>query len=487
MAESASLEEQLYYGSVEVRFESVPGKFFDISTKTMIEIKNNVSEKIARSRSEPLKISTEEHSLVMPVIPAIDIVVQDIENENPTKIPTLLQLPLLKSETGSIIGYQSGRRSALIKVNNEWYRLKGCGDLYEGFPLKSVEGFPGSLQIRGCCFEYLSIRELFYSHVINESLTGTKVSVCNSPKGWWEYELKESSYPDVKRTCLVTKTLGNRRLGDNLITGIERLLPYIVDLDTAALLGRFPADRFDSDKVLPSNLTGVFETFMVTLTGDFGCEQNLMDFELNEKAPLDYKEVDEKWRPIWNQSCETLKNIKDLKTQYKTSSILFYLFWRIGRECSSILKAMHSCPDPISWGTYTDKLGSHCNAHINNLVILTKNSNQEGFLLSPLDYDMAFRHSSYIESQEKWTDTLELEKNALKMVLAGDPSLNTGVTATSQLSLEFEQLKWALRDTLVVSYNLASEKDLHPVIPELEDVVYAFINLALIVTEAEVA
>jgi hypothetical protein len=38
-----------------------------------------------------------------------------------------------------------------------------------------------------------------------------------------------------------------------------------------------------------------------------------------------------------------------------------------------------------------------------------------------------------------------LEKTALKMVLAGDPSLNDGIKAFAELSLEFEQLKWALR------------------------------------------
>ena len=38
--------------------------------------------------------------------------------------------------------------------------------------------------------------------------------------------------------------------------------------------------------------------------------------------------------------CETLKNIKELKNQHNIPSILFYLFWRIGRECSSILKGI---------------------------------------------------------------------------------------------------------------------------------------------------
>jgi hypothetical protein len=45
------------------------------------------------------------------------------------------------------------------------------------------------------------------------------------------------------------------------------------------------------------------------------------------------------------------------------------------------------------------------------------------------------------------------------------------------------------RDTMVLGYNSAfsSEQDPHPRIPELDDLVYAYINLALIVTDNEVA
>lgn len=64
-------------------------------------------------------------------------------------LPALLSEPLLKSSNGQIVGYQSGVRSALIKVGSNWYRLKGCGNNYDGFPLKEVEGQKDALQIRG--------------------------------------------------------------------------------------------------------------------------------------------------------------------------------------------------------------------------------------------------------------------------------------------------------------------------------------------------
>lgn len=73
MSELASLEEQLFYGSVEVRFDSVPGKYCDISHKSLEEIRNDETEKTAKSRSEPLRIISEQNSLIIPVIPAVDI------------------------------------------------------------------------------------------------------------------------------------------------------------------------------------------------------------------------------------------------------------------------------------------------------------------------------------------------------------------------------------------------------------------------------
>lgn len=60
---------------------------------------------------------------------------------------------------------------------------------------------------------------------------------------------------------MIAKTLGNRRLGmkidlsvvsqlqgDNLITGLERLLPYIVELDNKSLATGFPVERFDESR-----------------------------------------------------------------------------------------------------------------------------------------------------------------------------------------------------------------------------------------------
>lgn len=47
---------------------------------------------------------------------------------------------------------------------------------------------------------------------------------------------------------MLSETLGNKRLGDNVITGLERLLPYLVNVDAEALLNTFPESRRDFDR-----------------------------------------------------------------------------------------------------------------------------------------------------------------------------------------------------------------------------------------------
>ena len=43
------------------------------------------------------------------------------------------------------------------------------------------------------------------------------------------------------------------------------------------------------------------------------------------------------------------------------------MYQRFGFECGSILGLMRH--HRISWGTYTDALSTHCDAHPNNMVI----------------------------------------------------------------------------------------------------------------------
>jgi hypothetical protein len=106
-------------------------------------------------------------------------------------LPTLLQNPLLKSENGDIHGIQSGSRSALLKVDGKWYRAKGCGDLYGGFPLAPVDGHPELENIRGCTFEHTSARELKMSAVIQAALEPYGIPTCNKSVGLFFFYLPQ--------------------------------------------------------------------------------------------------------------------------------------------------------------------------------------------------------------------------------------------------------------------------------------------------------
>ena len=78
-------------------------------------------------------------------------------------IPTGLLLPLLKHSSNStpLQGYHSGRRSALVYMDESWFRLKGCGDHVDGITTRDVEDGSGRFsEIRGVQFENTTAREI---------------------------------------------------------------------------------------------------------------------------------------------------------------------------------------------------------------------------------------------------------------------------------------------------------------------------------------
>jgi hypothetical protein len=76
MEPEVSLEEQLYFGSIEVRFEPVAGKLHN--NISFEEIRTPDIEEIAKSRSTPLKSIDEEKTLISPAIPALDLTLNGI-------------------------------------------------------------------------------------------------------------------------------------------------------------------------------------------------------------------------------------------------------------------------------------------------------------------------------------------------------------------------------------------------------------------------
>ena len=94
---------------------------------------------------------------------------------------------------------------------------------------------------------------------------------------------------------------------------------------------------------------------------------------------------------------EILPNLSEMEN----FSLLKMLYYRIGVEAGLILKKFHKAE--FSWGTYSDSLAYHCNAHTNNFLILASTSQHEISLdpvvwtnmtfpriLGVCDFDMAF-------------------------------------------------------------------------------------------------
>jgi hypothetical protein len=51
-----------------------------------------------------------------------------------------------------------------------WYRLKGCGNLDQGFPLGEVQFPQGATEIRGAHYMYTLATEFYYTTLVNNIL-----------------------------------------------------------------------------------------------------------------------------------------------------------------------------------------------------------------------------------------------------------------------------------------------------------------------------
>lgn len=473
--------DELFFGSVQTKYSNVPGNTY-IFTPDTFTLSNDHKQSSHRRLQGSSYLGDEYANLILPSIPAPDLIVNQ-KKEGSHDLPKVLQKPILKDANGKIVGIQSGVRSGLVCLEGKWYRLKGCGNHYDGFPLRCVSKKDNTWEIRGCTFEHTCHRELYYFHWINSILEKNKLPVSNIPVGWMEYDLKDVKYPKVKRCCAVYQTMSEKRLGDHLIQGLEKLLPLLVkSVDVQKLIDSFPKARVQDSKT-------VIETFMCILCdGEFGSCVDLYSFPIEEQAPPERpKEVSKKWEKLWDECCNHLKKILPLKGESnKPESLLMYIYWRLGRECGTIQRLLTE--NEISWGTYEDGLGWHCNSHPNNFAVLPEGEPDRPFL-APMDFDMAFCKKTFDRDAKLFDEWVKMESKALKMCLGGS-DLNTGALGVIDLGdWKLNMLRWGLRDTMIAGFEsgLKNEKDKHPQIPELTPFVYSIIKLAFMVTENHIA
>lgn len=180
-----------------------------------------------------------------------------------------------------------------------------------------------------------------------------------------------------------------------------------------------------------------------------------------------------------------------MKAERSLSDLLPLLYKRLGFECGCILGLMHY--HRLSWGTYFDELGTHCNAHPNNLVIRWP-SLRSSFFLAPLDFDMSFTETSYTPNQMNhlsFDEIIRLELSGFQLTVGGDPQASSGVTAWIDMpDDDWASVRWLLRDIMLNEFNRAYlEAVKNGCIKPIEffskdehDASEAFIRLALIKT-----
>lgn len=472
------------------------------------------------------------NDVVIPAIPALDVVMVDNNNNKKDEqedLPLTLQMPLIKvgsNDDGTCFcGVASGARSALIKVSGTWFRLKGCGDWDKGFTVRQNHG--GWRDIRGCAFEHTAKRELFVTESL-KSLMPQSVS-CNRAVAYAFYQELPLG-PHFVPTCIVERTLGDRRLGTHVLAGLELLLPLLAGdgvSSDAEILAWFPANRPGRQSIQELVPTGeLMLDYMLGTVGaghdrqekglawphvprDGSTFANLIATQpprwsppetLSEGSrPLQWtregaKLMDEAG-PLWEHSVRDL--FKGLAaTQRHLGEVLPYLYAKCGEDAGLCLREMHAAR--FSWGTYQDSMCNkdldewHCNAHANNLVWIQHPTK----LLAYLDLDMAFSEASFVDFSNGHIGHPDFDHllwreyvNLAEVMVGADAS--TGVprvahSVTDAHSPRIKAFRTALYDTLISYFCGTYRKDdatTQPLVhdEQLHELAQKVIRLAVIV------
>jgi hypothetical protein len=127
----------------------------------------------------------------------------------------------------------SGARSSLVRdLASRWYRLKGCGPIYE----KDDEYKPGVHHLRGCCFQHTAMREQFICKWMKDQ--NCPFLVGNQALYAWHYG------HDQRAFCGVFETVGEKRLEEHFVRALERLLDDRLVRAANRFLNGFSPDAF---------------------------------------------------------------------------------------------------------------------------------------------------------------------------------------------------------------------------------------------------
>ena len=403
--------------------------------------------------------------------------IDDRKYSNQTVWPVDLRTPLAKAartelsiemggEGNYIRAFGSGQRSALLNVpdqhatldrsvtHSRWYRLKGCGMQNRGFTVENVLDDNGQLvkiaapvdasnsnsvggatlnhcnlrKIRGAAYQHTCDIELDMTNVIGDALKQTGMVCANRSLGRWDYEssalpstlLGPVEYPLVIRSCALFENLGDRRLSDHVLRGLELLLPLVASgTRTEEQPGKLTVAQVSSinalQKVRDMRIGGDGECLDVEdcdeyddrltrsvllyndgVTADIGLFANLaspITPLVGIKAPTSDQfpsSAPKCLQIVWDRSCKLLASYSPDLNPESDPCLLGYLYYRLGRECGTLGRVLHM--SNIMWGSYTDATGRHMNAHGNNLALLREGLllDSSDFFLAPLDFDMSY-------------------------------------------------------------------------------------------------
>jgi hypothetical protein len=270
--------EVIYFGSPNktVNFSFVEGNKLDYKRELFINRRTNQTINSSLLYKFPLRhLGPEYENFYMVALPCNDILCKTYDNEfqdcnhKETGILNKCMLKISKQIKGDFTGYQSGCRSAIVKLNGKYYRLKGCGNLDKGFTERQM-GFPkGAIDLRGCQFHHTGFREIYMSDLINEKILPYGFEVANRPIGLWHYGNVENQEKDIHddrkridKFCSVYEIHSEKRLGCQLMPGLEVILfEYLIkflkekenDVEWSKNYKEIIAELFSENRIIRKN------------------------------------------------------------------------------------------------------------------------------------------------------------------------------------------------------------------------------------------
>jgi hypothetical protein len=411
-------------------------------------------------RLKPKDELGEEYSNVYePAVPACELL--DLCEVQESPLPISVKSAGDKEDTVPCIG--SGRRSAILHHQGRTYRLKGCGDLTEGFPVIPMAFPPEGREVRGCCFHQTVLREQLMSAEIDKLLRTHGYESANKPIGYWRYTGAEASHlPLVPKYCGLFETLSEKRLGSHLLGGVDALLVQLQRaVDTAQLEARLKAKRQDTSQLVtterlrenrgPADTDNIHEW---TLQGVFKNSSLLLD--VLEPGLLEAVTAETPASDV----CSVLAGSDAADALRAVGQVL----WTIGREVGEVKRIFQD--NDVSWGYFIDHnpFEPHCNAHPNNFAVLPPGHSR---LLAPLDFDMAFNFKGFVNTVEgsdlgkhdyslmqNWMNS---ERIALEEALSGVENM-ANFSYGEEPQVLHPAVKTAFKDTLVLAYREGFER-----------------------------